>query len=737
MKQLWILYSALVVTYAQLPGFSFGTSGFGRFALSNPLFNASFAATNPIDRVSDIASRARSLANTVQQNLPKVPQLPNPLSAFSRFARPSGSSSSTNSNTNYNQNTNDNRVGQGVDSARKAINDVVSAIPRVSGLPRIPDIPEIPGLSNFGAPRDVFNSFVNSLNNITNGQGISNPEQMFSRINNFLPEVSSLVDKIANFAKSATNSGIWSNISNDIKNEIQSRVASLSQGFSNITSAIEKIGQNIPNLIQDQRLNTTLRNEPFFFPNRSVIVHLFEWKFDDIAEECEKVLGPNGYGGVQVSPINEYLVSSSRAWWERYQPISYEIKSRSGNEKQFSDMVKRCLKSGIRIYVDVVFNHMAAPGASSPLYGTAGSTCDPQDRDYPSVPFNQSHFHTACQISNYNNATNVRSCELGSLPDLDQSNHYVRQKIVRFLNHLLDLGVAGFRVDAAKHMLPADLKAIYDSLKSVNPMFLFPPGARPFIYQEVIDLGNEAVSAKEYTNLGVVTDFAWGLVIGDIFRGSLSADALQILTKNGSSGALLPSNQALIFVDNHDNQRGHGAGGASILNYKTKPQYIQAVAFTLATDYGIARVMSSYDFSNSDQGPPQDAVQIIKSPGSAANGSCTNGWVCEHRWPEIRRMIQFKNYVAGTSLDHIQATPNTFAFCRGEKGFVVLNNSENTITQVYHTCLPQGQYCDIISGELSQGACSGTVINVNENGDAEITLAKNSIVALYLPSKLP
>lgn len=30
------------------------------------------------------------------------------------------------------------------------------------------------------------------------------------------------------------------------------------------------------------------------------IVQLFEWRFDDIAEECEKFLGPNGYSSVQV-----------------------------------------------------------------------------------------------------------------------------------------------------------------------------------------------------------------------------------------------------------------------------------------------------------------------------------------------------------------------------------------------------------------------------------------------------
>nr|BAB32546.1 alpha-amylase [Drosophila melanogaster] len=38
---------------------------------------------------------------------------------------------------------------------------------------------------------------------------------------------------------------------------------------------------------------------------RSGMVHLFEWKWDDIAAECENFLGPNGYAGVQVSPVNE------------------------------------------------------------------------------------------------------------------------------------------------------------------------------------------------------------------------------------------------------------------------------------------------------------------------------------------------------------------------------------------------------------------------------------------------
>lgn len=41
-------------------------------------------------------------------------------------------------------------------------------------------------------------------------------------------------------------------------------------------------------------------NDPHFAPGHDAIVHLFEWKWDDVAKECEQFLGPSGFGGVQV-----------------------------------------------------------------------------------------------------------------------------------------------------------------------------------------------------------------------------------------------------------------------------------------------------------------------------------------------------------------------------------------------------------------------------------------------------
>ena len=40
-----------------------------------------------------------------------------------------------------------------------------------------------------------------------------------------------------------------------------------------------------------------------YVPGHNGMVHLFEWKWGNIAEECENFLGPMGFGGVQVSKI--------------------------------------------------------------------------------------------------------------------------------------------------------------------------------------------------------------------------------------------------------------------------------------------------------------------------------------------------------------------------------------------------------------------------------------------------
>lgn len=267
---------------------------------------------------------------------------------------------------------------------------------------------------------------------------------------------------------------------------------------------------------------------PNFAQNRTVMVLLFEWKWTDIALECERFLGPKGYAGVQVcmnkhvmfvflmsnlflnnfitffklqvSPVTENVIIKGRPWWERYQPMSYKLITRSGNEIEFADMVRRCNAVDVRIYVDLVFNHMT--GIHDSYVGTGGSTGDPITRTYPGVPFIEEHFNSPlCSINDWDNPREVRVCGYGDLRDLNQTHPYVKAKMISLMDSLIDHGVAGFRIDAAKHMWPFDLKEIYENLKPLSPLHGFQPGIKPFIYHEFIDFGAQKINHSEYIAL--------------------------------------------------------------------------------------------------------------------------------------------------------------------------------------------------------------------------------------------
>ncbi|XP_065083097.1 alpha-amylase A-like [Ochlerotatus camptorhynchus] len=485
--------------------------------------------------------------------------------------------------------------------------------------------------------------------------------------------------------------------------------------------------------------NVQGQHNPHFWNRHSGIVHLFEWKFSDIAQECERFLGPRGYGGIQLSPVNENVIvqlGNNRPWWERYQPISFKVATRSGNEQDFLDMSRRCNAVGVRLYVDIIINHMAAhPDDGSVGTGTAGSTATPRDRDYPAVPFTILDFNPSCSITDWGDAWQIRNCELLGLPDLDQSRDWVRDRIVDFLDHLIELGVAGFRVDAAKHMYPQDMEVIFNRLNNLNTNFGFAPGSRAFLMQEVIDGGpHEAVGKWEYNHLGTVTEFQYSSYISRAFSGN---DLLVWLQNFGEEWGFLPSQDSLVFVDNHDNQRDHGG----ILTHTVPKPYKMATAFAAAHPFGQLRLMSSFFFANKDQGPPQDTNGNIISPSINADGSCGNGWVCEHRWRQIANMINFRNVCWGTPVANWWSNgANKIAFSRGNCGFVAFNNeSQQDMLEVLQTGLPAGIYCDVISGEKVEHSCTGNSVTVLPDGRASIHIshdAYDGVVAFHIESRL-
>lgn len=244
--------------------------------------------------------------------------------------------------------------------------------------------------------------------------------------------------------------------------------------------------------------------------------------------------------------------------------------------------------------------------------------------------------------------------------------------------------------------------------------------------------GGEAISKKEYIGFGTVLEFKFGVELGNAFQGH---NPLKYLKTWGPQWGLLEGSDAVVFIDNHDNQR---TGSSSILTYKNSKPYKMAIAFMLAHPYGTTRIMSSYSFDSNDQGPPNDGNGNIAGP-TFENNVCGNGWVCEHRWRQIYSMVGFKNAVGTAEVTNWwDNDDNQIAFGRGDKGFVAFTLNGD-INQSLPTSLPAGTYCDVISGALESGSCTGKTVTVDDSGNAAISLSSNEddgILAIHVNAKL-
>ena len=88
---------------------------------------------------------------------------------------------------------------------------------------------------------------------------------------------------------------------------------------------------------------------------------------------------------------------------------------------------------------------------------------------------------------------------------------------------------------------------------------------------------------NEYYSLGRVTEFRF---CQKIKEGVENFGSLGAVVDYG--WGMADDAHALVFVDNHDNQRGHGGGGR-IVTHEQPADFRLANAFTLAWNYGFTR----------------------------------------------------------------------------------------------------------------------------------------------------
>lgn len=85
-------------------------------------------------------------------------------------------------------------------------------------------------------------------------------------------------------------------------------------------------------------------------------------------------------------------------------------------------------------------------------------------------------------------------------------------------------------------------------------------------------LDSEPIKANEYFGVGRVTEFKYGVYLSDAFHGH---NQLKYLKNYGEGWGMMPNGNALVFIDNHDNQRGSGGGGSLLTFREPKPYKVK------------------------------------------------------------------------------------------------------------------------------------------------------------------
>ena len=472
-----------------------------------------------------------------------------------------------------------------------------------------------------------------------------------------------------------------------------------------------------------------------------VYVNLFEWKYTDIAQECVQALKPAGISAVQISVPSE-AKSNSNQWWERYQPASYKLDGRLGTRQDLANMVAACRSAGVAIYADVVMNHMAngsGTGESGSSYSSANS--------YAGPGYASADFHAFCAV-NDSSAQNVHDCWLGGdLPDLRTESTKVRQVLSNYLKDLLSLGVAGFRIDAAKHIPANDLKAILDGAGPLNAATATAFGmTRPWVTGEdfggfgPIDESERAV----YFSLGSMNEFKYKDVMRDAFtrNGTSISQLASLLPINDTSPnprGLFSSRNATVFVSNHDLERHN----QSLTSRNSGKLFNLANVFMLAYPYGQTQLQSGFKLTG-DQNNDNTPVPT----GTIYNNGVPNftNWDQQHRWREISNMVEFRNQTQGKwQIDDWTTNGNDrIAFHRGDRGFLAINRDDvNAWSGIFRTGMAPGRYCNVINGLLTadKSSCTGDIVTVASDGTASLTIPAMSAagipaVAIHAGQKL-
>ena len=416
----------------------------------------------------------------------------------------------------------------------------------------------------------------------------------------------------------------------------------------------------------------------------SAILHCFDWSYNSIKNNLQAIANA-GYTAVQTSPVqppkdyNSGWRDQKGQWWKLYQPLGIRISNSGeswlGGKNELKSLCTEADKYGIKVIVDIVANHLANKSDG----GGFGNLNDRVDNELK----RSEYFHSEGSYANDNDRRIMTQGHIG-MPDLNTGNTTIQNKYKQLLIDCINVGVDGFRFDAAKHIeLPTDDRSYASQFW---PTVLNGASASTsneiYYYGEILNTPKTDIS--NYTKYMSVTE-------------NTTSDSMLVAANNRNASGLASTtykfgssaDKAVLWCESHDTYMGSsGAGGLSNTSGVSNDTIVKAWAIIAA------RADAS-------------ALFFARPANNMGDASSDTTW----RNSAVAEVNKFKNYFDGQG-ESVSSSGDVAYVERGTNGIVISKLSGGGSVSLSVTKLKEGTYKDRVSGgtfTVSGGRISGNV----------------------------
>ncbi len=437
-------------------------------------------------------------------------------------------------------------------------------------------------------------------------------------------------------------------------------------------------------VVENEQSVSSGSTEPLNHLQGSAVLHCFDWSYNSIKNNLDAIKDA-GYTAVQTSPVQppkDYSASYSDQggqWWKLYQPLGVRIADGNtwlGTKAELKALCDAAEQKGIKVIVDIVANHMADNGLKKNGLDNVSSSVDSQWRQ-------GQYWHSEDYAANDDNDRKKVTHGHIELPDLNTGHSDVMNAYKNLCIELINLGVDGFRFDAAKHIeLPTD----GDGASNFWPTVINgskSAGNDIYYYGEI--LNGAGTSMTNYATYMSYTD-------------NYASDKALVSANNNDAGGLADGSsykdggtptKSVLWVESHDTYMG-GSGSAGIKNTSNVSNNTIIKAWAIV-------------------GSRANATSLFFARPHATMGMASSDTTWKNK--SVAEVNKFKNYFDGES-EYLSSEGNVAYNERGTTGVVISKlDGGGSVNLVAHK-MKDGIYIDQVSGNtftVSGGRIQGSV----------------------------